>query len=83
MTELQEAWSKLHDPSMSVTIALHNHPETFANLWRHEAALSRSSSRALHELRRLKAMRASEPVPAPAALDVDVNISGNGAVNQE
>ena len=78
MTKLQEAWSKLHDPSMSVTIALHSHPETFANLWRHEAALSTSSSRTLHGLQRLKAMRAGEPVPAPAALDVDVSINGNG-----
>ena len=71
------------DPSVIATWSLGMYAETFANLWRHEAALSRSWSRALHELQRLQAIRAGERVPAPAAVDVDVNINGNGAVNPE
>jgi hypothetical protein len=55
--------------------------DAFANLWRHEAALSRSWSQSLHQ--RLQAKRAGERVPAPAAVDVDVNINGNEAVNPE
>jgi hypothetical protein len=43
--------------------------------------LARSRFRILHELQRLQEIRAGERVPAPAAADVDVSISGNGAVN--
>ncbi len=71
------------DPSVIATWSLGMYAETFANLWRHEAALSRSWSRALHELQRLQAIRAGERVPAPAAVDVDLSINGNGAVNPE
>jgi hypothetical protein len=44
---------------------------------RYEAHLSRQMLQALHELQRLQAVRAGEPVPAPAALDVTVE--GGGA----
>ena len=56
-----------------------NYSEMFAeplkNLERHEAALSRSMLRTLHELERLQARRAGEHVPAPAVVDVDVSLS--------
>jgi hypothetical protein len=42
------------DPSVIATWSLGMYADTFANLWRHEAALSRSWSRALHELQRLQ-----------------------------
>jgi len=57
--------------------------ETFANLWRHEAALSRSWSRSLHELQRLQAIRAGERIAAPAVVDIDVSIGQDAAVNPE
>ena len=78
-----EAGSGEADPSVIATQSLGRYSETFANLWRHEAALSRSWSRTLHELQRLQAIRAGERVPAPAAVDVDVSINGNGLVNPE
>ena len=71
------------DPLLGATYSLGNCRETFANLWRHEAALSRSWSKTLHELQRLQAMRAGEQVPVPAAVDVDLTINGNGTVNPE
>jgi hypothetical protein len=83
VAKLEEERSKLGDPSMAVTMVLENHPETFANLWRHEAVLSRSLLRTLHELQRLQAARAGERVPAPALVDVDVNIGQHGASNPE
>jgi hypothetical protein len=43
---------------------------------RYEAHLSRQMLQALHELQRLQAVRAGEPVPAPAALDVTVEGGG-------
>jgi hypothetical protein len=48
------------DDAPSVTTwSLGMYAETFANLWRHETALSRSWSRALHELQHLQAIRAA------------------------
>jgi hypothetical protein len=78
-----EAGLEEADPSVIATWSLGMYADTFANLWRHEAALSRSWSRALHELQRLQAARAGERVPAPAIVDVDVSINGNEAVNPE
>jgi hypothetical protein len=49
------------------TWSLRNCTETFANLWRHEAALHRSFSRSLHELQRLQAIRVGERVAAPGS----------------
>ena len=80
---LTEAGLEEADPSVIATWSLGMYADTFANLWRHEAALSRSWSRTLHELQRLQAARAGERVPAPAVVDVDVNINGNGVVNPE
>ena len=50
--------------------------KTFSNLERYETALFRSFTRALHEVQRLQAMRAGERVPAPAILDVDLDLKG-------
>jgi hypothetical protein len=84
LAKLRDLQSKqLPDPSVGMTILFERHSENLLNLRRHEDGLSRSSSRTLHELQRLKAMRAGEPVSAPAALDVDVNIGGNGTANPE
>jgi hypothetical protein len=74
----KEAGSEEADPSVIATQSLGRYSEIFANLWRHEAALSRSWSRNLHELQRLQAIRAGERVPAPAVLDVDVNMREDG-----
>jgi hypothetical protein len=81
--KLTESRSKLHDPSVEMTMVFEKYAETFANLSRHEAGLFRSFSRNLHELQRLQAIRAGERVAAPAVVDVDVNIRQDGAANQE
>jgi hypothetical protein len=47
--------------------------DTLATLSRYEAHVSRQMLQALHELQRLQAARAGEPVPPPAALDVTVD----------
>jgi hypothetical protein len=52
------------------------HAAGFASLWRHEEVLARSMLRTLHELQRLHAMRAGEPVVAPAVLDVNISYDG-------
>ena len=55
------------------TRMLENYPQPFLNLWRHEAALSRSLQKTLHDLERLQARRAGEHVRAPVVVDVDVS----------
>jgi hypothetical protein len=47
--------------------------DTLQKVSRYEAHLSRQLYQALHELQRLQAARAGQPVPPPAALDVTVN----------
>lgn len=71
---LAQARAELDDPSFDVTRVLEMFPEAFSNLWRHEAELSRSWLRLLHELERLQARRAGEHVPAPVVVDVDVSV---------
>ena len=50
--------------------------DAFSKLSRYGAGIERSLYRALHELQRLQATRAGQPVLAPAAVDVDVSVSG-------
>ena len=78
-----EAGSDKTDASIIATQSLERYLESFANLWRHEAALSRSWLRNLHELQRLQAIRGGERIPAPAVVDVDVSMKQDGAVNLE
>jgi hypothetical protein len=52
-----------------------NHSDAFSKLSRYETTIERSLYRALHELQRLQAARAGQPVPPPAAVDVDVSVS--------
>jgi hypothetical protein len=47
--------------------------DTLQKVSRYEAHLSRQLYQALHELQRLQAARAGQPVPPPAALDVTVD----------
>jgi hypothetical protein len=51
--------------------------DTLQKVSRYEAHLSRQLYQALHELQRLQAARAGQPVPPPAALDVTVDAPGN------
>jgi hypothetical protein len=46
-----------------------------AKVLRYESHLSRQLYQALHELQRLQAARAGQPVPAPLAVEVGVNVS--------
>jgi hypothetical protein len=55
--------------------------DTLAKLSRYEAHLSRQMLQSLHELQRLQAARAGEPIPPPAALDVTVEAGGEAASN--
>jgi hypothetical protein len=83
LAKLTELRSKLHDPLVEMTMVFEKYSETLANLSRHEAGLSRSLLKNLHELQRLQAIRAGERVAAPAVMDVDVNIGQDGTANPE
>jgi len=72
--KLSRARAQLDDLSFKVTRVLEMFAEPLKNLERHEAALSRSMLRTLHELERLQARRAGEHVPVPVAVDVDVSL---------
>jgi hypothetical protein len=78
-----DAGSGEADPSVIATRSIERYSGTFANLWRHEAALSRSWLRNLHELQRLQAIRAGQRISAPAVVDVDVNVKEYGAQSPE
>ena len=83
VAKLQELQAEPVAPLVSLTSLLERLHTTLSNLERYENTLFRSLTRTLHELQRLQAKRAGERVPAPAAVDVDVSINGNGAVNPE
>lgn len=52
--------------------------DDFAKLSRYEVRIERSFYRALHELQRLQAADAGQPVPPPAALDLEVDLPDAG-----
>ena len=70
-------------PLIPLTRLLEKLLPTLSNLDRYEITLFRSLTRALHELQRLQAMRAGERVPAPAVVDVDVSINGDGPADSK
>jgi hypothetical protein len=53
--------------------------DTLQKITRYEAHLSRQMLQALHELQRLQATRAGEPIRPPAALDVTLETGGAAA----
>ena len=61
-----------HDAA-STFISLSVNGDSFSKLSRYEAAIERGLYRALHELQRLQAARAGQPVAPPVAVDVDVS----------
>ena len=66
--------AQLDGPFFDITRVLETTPGPFLNLWRHDAALSRSMLRTLHELERLQAKRAGKDIPVPAIVDVDLSL---------
>jgi len=54
-----------------------NGANAFTKLSRYESGIERSMFRALHELQRLQADREGKLVPPPAALDVNLTVSGS------
>jgi hypothetical protein len=72
---LVRARAELDNPAFNPTRVLEMYPELCKNLERHEAALSRSMLRMLHELERLQAKRSGQYVPVPAVVDVDLSVS--------
>ncbi len=54
--------------------ALGGNDNLLANVSRYETTLERSLFKALHELERLQARRAGQPVPPPAVIDVNVDL---------
>jgi hypothetical protein len=81
--KLKESSSKLDDPSMEMTRVFQKYLDTFTSLSRYETGLSRSLLRNLHELQRPQAIRTGERVPAPAVVDVDINVIRDGAADLE
>ena len=80
---LERAQAQLDDPSFNVTRVLQTSPEPFLNLWRHEAVITRSMLRTLHELERWQAKRGGEHVPAPVVVDVDVSLTESSRPGSE
>jgi hypothetical protein len=75
---LRQADIRFHDllrrnPVLGATRVLETSINEFANLWRHERALTRSLHGTLHELQRLQAVRAGEIVPPPAVIDLNLD----------
>jgi hypothetical protein len=70
----------LRDPVLEASRVLETSVVVFANLWRHERALTHAIHRTLHELQRLQAMRNGELVPAPAVIDLRVHADPASAV---
>lgn len=70
----EEAPAAPKDPAIRATGVLKQQAGLIANLERYEKTLFRSLLRAVHELRRLQAARAGQPVVPPVAVDVDVDV---------
>jgi hypothetical protein len=83
VAKLQELYAEPVPPLVSLTLLLERLHTPLSNLERYENTLFGSLTKAYHELERLQVKRAGERIPAPAAIDVDVSINGNGAVNPE
>ncbi|HVN64129.1 MAG TPA: hypothetical protein VMT58_05795 [Candidatus Binataceae bacterium] len=69
---LENLLERPEDAAVRATRAWLDYAATFSSLERYETALSRSVSRALHELQRLQGVRTGERVAPPIAVDVDV-----------
>ena len=63
----------MRDAVLEASRVLETSVVVFANLWRHERALTQGLYRSLHELQRLQAMRRGQLVPAPAMIDLDLH----------
>jgi hypothetical protein len=63
----------MRDAVLDASRVLETSVVVFANLWRHERALTQAFYRTLHELQRLQAMRRGELVPAPAMIDLHLH----------
>jgi hypothetical protein len=50
-------------------------PEALSKLSRYESTIERRFYKALHELQRLQAARAGQPIPPPAVVEVEVEVS--------
>ena len=72
---VKDVQTKLDDASLDVARTLRVSENALSNLWRHEAALSRSMLRMLHEFQRLQAARAGEYVAPPEVVDVNIHAS--------
>src|ERR1700757_2814508 len=81
--DLDKETAKANRPAFAMTRVLEEHAPELESLWRHEQALMRSMTRALHELQRLQAARSGGQVSAPAVLDVDLNITHEKGDNSE
>lgn len=71
---LGQAQAALDEPSLTIIRILEKYGATLTNLWRHETDISRTVYKMLHELQRLQAARAGQPVPAPSVVDVNINL---------
>jgi hypothetical protein len=75
LRDMKDAKDELYmcDAVLDASRVLENSVVVFANLWRHERALTNALHRTLHELQRLQAMRRGEVVPAPGMLDLGID----------
>jgi hypothetical protein len=71
---LNEETAKL-DEIASNLILSEESTTALTGIWRYEVMLSRAMERTLHELQRLQAARAGQVVPAPAAIDMNIDVA--------
>jgi hypothetical protein len=84
MTKVDEAQRAIEaDHLLHALLVVNQHNLEFSILDRREQALTRSFMKTLHELQRLQAKRAGEPVILPAAVDVDVSLENQNGAESE
>jgi cell fate (sporulation/competence/biofilm development) regulator YlbF (YheA/YmcA/DUF963 family) len=72
--DLKKAKVSSQEPTLIVIRVLEKYVRQLDNLSRREETLTKSMLRGLHELERLKRLRAGEEVAAPAVVDVAVHV---------
>lgn len=76
--EAQDAAAQILAASRPLLSAFDGPTNTLANVSRYETTLERSLFKALHELERLQARRAGQPIAPPAVLDVNLDVHQDG-----
>jgi hypothetical protein len=75
---LNKETAKLHEITSTLVILSEKSMTALTRIWRYETMLSRAMERTLHEFQRLQAVRAGHVVPAPAVIDMNIDVATPG-----